>query len=307
MLKKRRRRTPYEEIVEACNLPGDVKDLLPKRWERYGDVVILKLPKELSSYEKEVGRVYAKVLGANLVLVDEGGVRGLTRCPVVKTIYGEEKEAFHKENRLIYNFDPTRIMFSSGNIAERRHVAEFVREWGGSGVVIWDLFAGIGYFTLPVGRAVGEGKVVSVEINPLAFYYLIKNLVFNDLTDRVIPILGDNSEVLVPGTADLVISGYFVEEGYRKHIARLCSLLRPEGGWTLYHFLSKKRELGMRLQALLEEFSRELLKRDLGVAEHVCRKVKSYAPLVYHYVLEVLARPLEGQEPTGADRASLYK
>ncbi|RLF75736.1 MAG: hypothetical protein DRN42_02335 [Thermoplasmata archaeon] len=304
---KKRRRTPYDEIVELCNLPPEIKELLPRRWERYGDVVILKLPKELTSYEREVGRLYAEVLGANLVLVDEGGVRGLTRCPVVRVIYGEESEAFHKENRLIYNFDPIRIMFSSGNIDERIYVAELLKRSGDRRWVVWDLFAGIGYFSLPAGREVKGGAVVSVEINPLAYYYLIKNLVFNEITDRTIPVLGDNSKVIVPGTADLTISGYFVEEGWEEHVARVCSLLKPEGGLILYHFLAKKKELESRLAMLLKKFSRALLNRNLDVAEHRCRRVKSYAPLVYHYVLEVLARPTKGEKPSGEDWASLYK
>ncbi len=45
------------------------------------------------------------------------------------------------------------------------------------------MFAGIGYFTLPVARA--GGFVHAMEINPVAFDYLQKNIVLNKLSGMV--------------------------------------------------------------------------------------------------------------------------
>ena len=51
----------------------------------------------------------------------------------------------HRENGILYSFDATKCMFSWGNLSEKLRMARLeCRD-----EVIVDLFAGIGYFTLP--------------------------------------------------------------------------------------------------------------------------------------------------------------
>ncbi len=56
------------------------------------------------------------------------------------------------------------------------------------------MFAGIGYFTIPVA---GSGASVhAMEINPVAFEYLNRNIVENGLTGLVNSSLGDCRDLL---------------------------------------------------------------------------------------------------------------
>ena len=88
----------------------------------------------------------------------------------------------------MYNFDCEKVMFCTGNGTEKRRMGG-----KGEGEVIVDLYAGIGYFTLPFlvhGRAT---HVHACEINPDSVEALKKNLVENAVEHRCTVYLGDNA------------------------------------------------------------------------------------------------------------------
>jgi len=184
-----------------------------------------------------------------------------------------------------------RIMFSSGNIDEREYIGTFYCREGGETKVLWDLFSGIGYFALQAARCEKVGKVVAVEINPLSYYYLMKNIIYNRLEGKIVPILGDNRQVFLENSADSVISGYFIEDDLPRYSSIISDLFSPEGGTLHFHFLSKKYEMGEKSSAIIRSLRRHLSKKGLEVGGYRVRRVKSYAPLVYHYVLEVDVLP----------------
>ena len=130
------------------------------------------------------------------------GHAGVERVPGVEVLCGEGGEVVHRENGLVYRLDPSRVMFSGGNREEKARLARMVRP----GERMADLFAGIGYFTLPAARA-GAG-VHAMEINPVAFGYLERNLALNGLTDRIDAVCGDCRD-LISGVYDRLVLGHF--------------------------------------------------------------------------------------------------
>jgi tRNA wybutosine-synthesizing protein 2 len=90
--------------------------------------------------------MYASVLGVGAVLSEEGPVTGVERRPSVRLIWGEGTETVHREHGVEYAFDTARQMFSKGNVHERLRMGRTVRD----GETVVDMFAGIGYFTLPM-------------------------------------------------------------------------------------------------------------------------------------------------------------
>ncbi len=74
-----------------------------------------------------------------------------------------------------------------------------------------DLFAGIGYFTLPMAVYSKPKKMFACEINPIAYQYLCANVVLNHVTNIVEPLLGDNRKIAPKDCADRVILGYLKE------------------------------------------------------------------------------------------------
>lgn len=68
-----------------------------------------------------------------------------TRDSKLHVLWGEETWVEHRENGILYCFDATKCMFSSGNVSEKLRMAALncVNE------TVVDLFAGIGYYVLP--------------------------------------------------------------------------------------------------------------------------------------------------------------
>jgi len=129
----------------------------------------------------------------------------ITRTPDTEVLYGDAGEVCHRESGYTYYLDPQKVMFSQGNREEKMRMAGLVRE---SPVPerVADMFAGIGYFTIPMA---GSGATVhAMEINPVAFGYLQRNIAANDLSGSVQADLGDCRNLL-SGEYDRVVMGHF--------------------------------------------------------------------------------------------------
>lgn len=111
------------------------------------------------------------------------------RTPNVELILGDSAIVTHKENQITYRFDITKCMFSFGNINEKMRMAE----QDCSEEIVVDLFAGIGYFTLPLLIHAKAKHVYACEWNPDAIDALKRNLTLNKVdTNRCTIIEGDN-------------------------------------------------------------------------------------------------------------------
>ena len=69
------------------------------------------------------------------------------------------------------------------------------------------MFAGIGYFSIPIGVHSNAKQVYSIEINPNSFHYLKENIKLNKI-NNIIPLLGDCMDITPEYSADRIIMGY---------------------------------------------------------------------------------------------------
>ncbi len=267
--------TPFEKIRNELDFAKDLDRLLPRRWEMLGDVLVLDMPEGLAGKIKEVAGAYAKILGARTVVDNKGVINGEFREPEAKMVLGNGSQTMHVENGIKYHMDPLKVMFSSGNIDERVRMARV----SNPAETVVDMFAGIGYFTLPVAKH-GGAKVVAYEKNPVAFAYLEKNILENGLVGKVTPLLMDNRKGS-ESVADRVIMGYmggthsFLEKGF--------SFLK-DSGIVHYHDGFYEGDLW----DVPEKFVRETAEKMGAKVEVISRrKVKSYAKRRYHVVLDI--------------------
>ena len=268
-------RPPYDRVVEAADLPDDLKAMLPRHWEMLGDVLVLRLPGELLAHRERIAEAYAEVLEARTVLLDRVNIDGVYRTPEMEKLWGDGTETVHFENGLFYKFDAARIMFSSGNIDEKLRMASL--DCRGETVV--DMFAGIGYFALPIAVHARPSEVIACEINPLAFRYLRENISLNKVEDVVRPVLGDNRELPGVGIADRVVMGYVRTTA--QHLEKAFSLVRQNG---IIHY-QDTFPLEVFPKMALDNVARAAGGRDYKVER--MREVKSYSPGVSHMVLDV--------------------
>lgn len=274
------RQTPYDEIVAVlASRLGSRCRLLPSKWEKIGSVLVLRFPSELHAETEVICRAYAEVLGCTSVLNDVGGIAGQLRVPQIRHLWGSpDTVTVHYENGVRYRLDPSKVMFSSGNTAERIRMGSVAEK----GETVVDLFAGIGYFSLPLGVSHKPARVFACEINPVAFEFLSQNVVLNHVPDIVVPLLGDNRVVAPQGVANRVIMGYLEETASFFPIALRC--LKDQCGFVHYHEavpieLCPDRPL-QALTAIAHDHE-----RDLRLVSW--REIKSYAPGVSHIVLDL--------------------
>jgi tRNA wybutosine-synthesizing protein 2 len=129
----------------------------------------------------------------------------VTRTPETECMWGDIGEVCHRESGYTYHLDPRNVMFAQGNRDEKMRMARLIRE-GAKDARVADMFAGIGYFTIPVA---GSGaRVHAMEINPVAFGYLQRNIAENGLGERVEAACGD-CRTLLSGDYDRVVMGHF--------------------------------------------------------------------------------------------------
>ena len=272
-----RDRTPPQERILASlsDLPKEVLDDLPMKWEYVGDIVIIKLKDSAEPYKARIGEVYAEQLDKSTVCVDRNGVTGEFRRPEMEVIHGTETESVRLENGIRYCFDVTKVMFASGNVDER----ERMKNLDCTGETVVDMFAGIGYFTLPLAKFSGAKKVIACEKNPESFAFLRKNIVLNEVEDIVEPVLGDNRDLPGKAFADRILMGYV--QITSEFLPKALEMIRP-GGIIHYHDTFYVSEYEERIRSIFKEACGSRGFEILGI-----REVKSFAPSVSHSVADV--------------------
>lgn len=273
--------TPFKSIKKTVSslIPSERIHHLPDKWEKIGSVVTIRLPDELSNYKEIIGKAYAEGLGCTTTLNENGVISGVYRKPVVEVIFGlSDTETIHSENGIRFKIDPQQIMFSSGNMAERIRMSSISNPHE----TVVDLFAGIGYFTLPMAVYSKPKKIIACEINPIAFQYLCANVVLNHVSSIVDPCFGDNREVAPKGCADRVILGYLQNSQDFLPVAFAC--LRNHIGVLHYHELVPVESIPRQPLSHIEQVA-SLFDRRVELLK--VNEIKSYAPRVNHIVLDV--------------------
>ncbi|XP_041652899.1 tRNA wybutosine-synthesizing protein 2 homolog [Cheilinus undulatus] len=295
----------------------ELKADLPHSFQRHGDLILLGENCFSLPIWKKIDQLWssvAKGLGAQRLAKISRITSDGFRSPMVTMLLGENSWVQHVDNKIRYEFDVTKCMFSAGNITEKLRVAGFDCK----GETVVDLYAGIGYFTLPYLVHAGAHHVHACEWNPDAVEALKKNLVLNGVSDRCTVHQGDNRQLQICDIADRVNLGLIPSSEDGWPVA--CRLLKRVTGGVLHihqnvtspfpntatipaiddatQRISGKRTDREVWQAWADDTAnriRSLLKDITGAAwitniQHI-EHVKSYAPHVHHIVLDLECRP----------------
>lgn len=168
---------------------------VPTSWERHGDLVVLPSQAFRSPDWKQDSFDFWSTVAAALnccrLARDSEIVPDKYRSSGAEMLLGTDPWVEHVDNGVKYVFDVTRIMFSSGNITEKLRVAQL----DCSGETVVDIYAGIGYFTLPYLVHAHAKTVHACEWNERAVEGLKRGLVANGVEERCVVYVGDCRQV----------------------------------------------------------------------------------------------------------------
>ena len=290
-------RVPKEKLVSMIHelFKGQNEQLieelianLPKGWERFDDVALLPLNAFSNSRWDLVNRetLWENVSVALNVkrLFRKGEISGERRESSAELLHGNRLDVERIEHGVNFVYRITECMFSQGNLNERKRMGDLDL----SNEEILDLYAGIGYYTLPMLVRGNAKHVTATEWNPNAIRDLRKGLERNKVAEKCKVIEGDNRSHgnLLEARFDRVVLGLLPQawDGFETAM----KAIRPIGGILHVHGVASTKnpekweeEVIMRLS----QFRRSVTKIDVF-------KIKSYAPYWDHRVLDVKIGPL---------------
>jgi tRNA wybutosine-synthesizing protein 2 len=265
---------PLATLLKDSLTPEELA-VLPRGWQIIGDVVLVHIPAILQPKKELIARALLRLYPRSRTVLETHRIAGEYRQPVFEKILGDGTETLHKENYVVYKLDVAKIMFSQGNFYERRRMGTV-----GKGERVVDMFAGIGYFSLPMAVHAEPEKVLAIEINPESYSYLCENVRINHVEDIVEPMLGDCREKAPAGWADRVIMGYVGTT--QEYLPWGVRTLKP-GGILHYHETTPDKLVFERpIQNIKEAALAQ--GRSAGILETI--KVKKYSPGVWHVVVD---------------------
>lgn len=262
-------------------LDSEKRDILPRGWSILGSVIVVKIDARLDEFELNIGDALLSMYPRCSCVLRDWGVEGKFREPKREVIAGrgaentENTETIVRENGVLFKLDAMKVMYSTGNLREKTRMSRL-----GGGEFVVDMFAGIGYFSIPMAVHSNPRHILSIELNPTAYRYLEENVRLNQVDDVVEPRFGDCAKVAPIGVADRVIMGYvgttdmYLEPGIRA--------LRP-GGVLHYHQTVPEWQYPLALETEVREAARVLGRRVLVLRR---ARVKKYSPGMLHAVLD---------------------
>ncbi|KAL7996395.1 putative tRNA wybutosine-synthesizing protein [Plasmopara halstedii] len=292
----------------ACNngISSELMNAIPKKFEFVGDVLLIPRdsflePEWMSFADKMWAHVCASTTPAFTRVARKAFIDASEkRQSHVKLLYVNDTALVSerskkapgwveiRENGIIYGWDLTKVMFSSGNVTEKARMANI----GCRGETIVDLFCGIGYYVLPFLVHGGAAFVHACEWNPDSVAALRFNLERNHVADRCKIYLGDNRESAptIGAIADRVNLGLLPTS--KKAWPLAIQVLKPSGGWLHVHDNVAVEDRETWEQHVLDSI--QALAKSYGhhwsiTCEHV-ERVKSYAPKVYHLVADIYCK-----------------
>lgn len=266
------------ELQQKKPVPEDLLGFSPA-YEVIGDIALLEDPDPDS---QKASRIADALLwtqpNIKTVLRPLTPVIGEFRVREFEVVAGEPRtETIHREYGCRYKVDLAKAYFTLRLSTERSRILSWVKE----GDVVVDMFAGVGPYSILLAKSKKPSRVIAIDKNPDAVYYLKENITLNSVKN-IEAIEGDAREEAkrFAGTADHVIMN--LPHSAHEFLDSAVLLTKP-GGIIHYYGITPEDDLFEGSVKLITRAA-ERAGRQVEVLEK--RVVRSYAPHQYNICIE---------------------
>lgn len=268
----------YKDLLK---LPKGLQEELPTSYDIIGSVILIKLPKGLLRYRKQIGHALIDTHKniRTVCLVDP--VSGELRTRNITIIAGENQTlTTHTEYGLIFHVDVATTYFSPRLASERKRIVAQVK----SGEIVVDLFAGVAPFSIMIARFAKPKIVYAIDKNRKAIDLAMQNVKQNHVLDTVDVIHADANDVgkILLVKADRIIMN--LPFSAFKFFSVALSIAAPICK-VHYYDIIREEDIEGRVTAL----KKVAKKQGYTLTEVLIHKIKSYAPREFYIGLDITA------------------
>ncbi|MFW5900851.1 MAG: class I SAM-dependent methyltransferase [Halodesulfurarchaeum sp.] len=164
-------------------MPKDLLGVEP-RYERLGELAIID-EDDPERAEEVATALWQSDLPIEGVLNRASKIKGQTRTREWDVLRGDTTRTVHREYGSEFELDLAEMYFSPRLATERHRVIQQVSP----GERVFDMFAGVGPFAIPMAQR--GGTVIATDVNETAIEFLRENARRNDVEDAVTGLIGD--------------------------------------------------------------------------------------------------------------------
>ena len=265
---------------------------IPKKWERLNDLVLFQKDafqgddwEQVLSQNDDFFHRIADALNVKRIGRQQPISNDVMRSAQAELLHGNDGWVEVKDNGVFYGFDATKVMYSSGNVTERRRMGALQAD----GEIVIDAYAGIGYYTMQLLVHTNVEHIHACEINPNSIRALEWSSQQNEVESRLTIHPQDNLITLeeMKETADRILLGYLPSSEATWRLA--VQALKPSGGTLHIHMNVEEERIDGWIAETIDkclDYTQEFGRKWRVTANHL-EKVKWYAPRVRHVVLDV--------------------
>lgn len=280
---KTKTKTP-QNLKEALENKLNKKELqkTPSSFDIIGDIAVIELNQELLNKKELIGKALMEVhKNLETVLLQKSPVTGEYRIKDLELIAGENKtKTIHKEHGCRFHVDLEKVFFSPRLSNEREKVTKQVKEKE----IVFDMFAGVGPFSIIIAKKKKPKKVYAVDKNQKAIDLMKKNIELNNTKEVIKPLIGDIRKIApnYRNSSDRVImnlpfkSGSFLKEAF--------NLVKKKGGVIHYYGIRNEDDL---FKGAIEKIKESAKKREYQTKVLDKRTVRSYSPNTWNIAIDV--------------------
>jgi len=270
-------------------LEEDKVALAVRGFDIVGDIAIIRVPEPLEKERFLLGQALLRSLPhVKTVLRQVGAVKGDFRTRKLEWLSGEHRtDTIHREHGCIFEVDLAKTYFSPRLLYERARIAKLCSSSSSQEEVL-NMFSGVGCFSIMIAKRSSKAHVYSVDLNPEAIRYHVRNVKLNKVKGRITVVFADArqaAESLFRGCAHRVLMP-LPEKAYA-YLEPALAAIGPDGGMIHYYDFVHAYKNEDPVEKIISKVVEKLNAQSRNFSMQYGRVVRTIGPNWYQVVVDI--------------------